>query len=331
MNRFQVVLTDYITDSLIPEKEALGDLADFHCLDAHDERELVGRIDDADALILFHNISLTRATIQTLKHCRIIVRCGVGYDNVDGPFARQCGIPLVNVPDYGTEEVADSAIGMMLALARGIVGHNRVFQRDPCRLWDYQAASPLFRLRGRIFGIIGLGRIGTATAIRAKALGMHIVFYDPYVVDGLDKALGIQRAESLSELFLQSHVVSLHCPATHETRGMICDRTIRLMPRGSYLVNTARGTLVDTSVIADFIASGHLAGVGLDVLPTEPPFPSDPLIVAWRDPGHPAHERLIINPHAAFYCQEGFHEMRFKAAKSCRTAFEGRPLRNVVN
>jgi D-3-phosphoglycerate dehydrogenase/C-terminal binding protein len=331
MPRFQVVLTDYITDTLRPEREALGDIAEFQCLDARGESELLGKIDDADALIVFHNVTLSRATLETLKHCRVIVRCGVGFDNIDGRFARQRGIPLVNVPDYGTEEVADSAIGMTLALTRGIVGHNRVFQRDPGRLWDYQAASPLFRLRGRSFGIIGLGRIGTATAIRAKALGMKVLFYDPYVVDGLDKALGITRVESLEELLRQSFVVSIHCPSTPETRGLICERTLSMMQRGSYLVNTARGPVVDTSIIADAVASGHLAGVGLDVLPIEPPPMDDPLIMAWRDPNHAAHEKVIINPHAAFYCEEGFYEMRFKAASACRMAFEGKALRNVVN
>src|SRR5262249_30570163 len=270
---------DFVTGSLEPEENILRDIADVAALNGFGETELVGKVESADALMLYHNLSITRATIERLRQCKLIVRCGVGIDNVDRAFARSRGIPVVNVPDYGTEDVADSAIGMALALARGISRHN-----SQCRAaigqWHYSDVAPLQRLRGRIFAIVGLGRIGTATALRAKALGMDVVFYDPYLPDGCDKAIGIRRAESLEELLRHTYIVIWHCPLTDETRQMINPQPLALMPAGSYLVNPARGAIVDTAAIPAAIASGQLAGAALDVLPHEPPPADDPLIAA---------------------------------------------------
>lgn len=327
---YQVIVSDFIVDELEPEKRVLGDLADVTALGASREDQLAGRIEQADALIVFHNVSITRSTIERLEHCRLIVRAGVGYDNIDFRFARERGIPVANVPDYGSEEVADSAIGMTLALTRGIhVMNSRL--REKRGPWNYHQVAPLNRLRGRVFGVVGLGRIGTAAALRAKSLGMDVLFYDPYKPDGYDKALGVRRVESLDELLAQSLVVSLHCPHTEETRNMINAATMARMPRGSYLINTARGAVVDTSAVPDALASGHLAGAGIDVLPSEPPADDDPLMVAWRDPQHAAYDRLIVNPHTAFYSEQGLIDMRVKGAEACRRVLLGQPLRNVVN
>ena len=170
-----------------------------------------------------------------------------------------------------------------------------------------------------------------AAALRAKALGMDVVFYDPYRQDGFDKTLGIRRVESLEGLFRQAHVLSLHCPLTDETRHLVDAASLEWLPHGSYLVNTARGGVVDTAALPAALASGRLAGAGIDVLVQEPPAAGDPLLVAWRDRSHPAFERLIINPHAAFYSEEGLLDMRAKGSEACRRALLGLPLRNVVN
>ncbi len=328
--RCKVVITDFIHDALEPEQQVFGELADVVALDALHEDDLAGRIEDADAIMLFHILSLTRKTLDRLARCKLIVRCGVGYDNVDHVFARSRGIAVANVPDYGTEEVADTAIAMLLAMTRGISFLNSRL-RDGLGPWMYTQVVPLRRLRGRGFGVVGLGRIGTAAALRAKALGMDVLFYDPYKPDGYDKSLGIRRVETLDELLAQSYAVSLHCPLTEETRHMIHARAIAKMPAGSYLINTARGAIVDTSAIPDAIASGQLAGAGIDVLEREPPPDDSPLVRAWRDPNHPAHHRVIINPHAAFYCEEGLLDMRTKGAEACRRALLGLPVRHVVN
>lgn len=328
--RFQVAITDFITGTLDREEQILGDLADVSALNAMHEDELAGRIEDADAIMMYHFIRITEKTIARLKRCRLIVRCGVGFDNVDRAAARTRGIPVANVPDYGTEEVADSAIGLTLSLARGSHFLNSRL-RNRRGEWTYAQAGGIARLRGRVFGVVGLGRIGTAAALRAKALGMQVVFHDPYLPDGVDKALGVTRAETLDELLPQAHVVSLHCPATEETRHLMNDRTIGCMRPGAFLVNTARGAVVDPLAVLRAIEAGRLGGAGLDVLEQEPPDDEHPLIVAWRNPDHPAHDRVIINPHSAFYSDEGLLDMRIKGSQNCRRVLLGQPPRNVVN
>lgn len=326
----QVIITDFLNDDLAPERHIFHELAEVVALNALTERELIGRIEDADAVLVYHYLGLSADSISRLRKCRIIVRCGVGFDNVDRAAARAKGIPVCNVPDYGTEDVADSAIGMMLSLTRGIQFLNSRLRRGE-GTWAHDQAAPLYRLRGRTLGIIGIGRIGTATALRAKALGMEVAYYDPYAPQGRDKSLGIRWVESLEELLRKSHVVSAHCPLSPGTKHLLNDRTIALMPRGSYLVNTSRGGVVDVLAVLRALESGHLAGAGIDVLETEPPSPDHPLIKAWRDPKHPAHDRLILNPHSAFYCEEGLMDMRVKGAQNVRRVLEGKAPFNVVN
>jgi len=327
---FRVVVTDVLTDNLVIERRVLADIADVDSLGAVREGDLVGRIEDADAMMLYHTVTLSASSIERLKHCRLIVRCGVGYDNVDIVAARQLGIPVANVPDYGSEEVADTAIGMMLTLARGI-GPLNSRMRSAVAPWEHTPVVPLARLRGRGFGVVGLGRIGTAVALRAKAIGMDVVYYDPYKERGYDKALGIRRADSLEALLAASYALSLHCPLTDQTRCLIDRSAIDRLPRRAFLINTARGEIVDTAAVPAAIAAGQLAGAALDVLPAEPPTDDDPLIRAWRDPDHPAYHCLLLNPHAAFYSEEGVVEMRTRSAEACREALLGRSVPNVIN
>ncbi len=328
--RAKVIITDFATEPLDCERRILGDLADIISLNAVHESELAGRIEDADAVMMYHCLTVGPVTINSLEHCRLIVRCGVGFDNVDHVTARRLGIPVANVPDYGTEDVADTALGMALSLSRGTHFLNSRLRRS-CGPWTYQQAQPVMRLRGRTLGIIGIGRIGTATALRAKAFGMNVAFYDPYVPDGYDKALGVRRADTLTALLGESHVVTAHCPLTPETRHLLNRDTIAQMPRGSFLINTSRGGVVDVLAVLEALSTGHLGGAGIDVLETEPPPDVHPLLQAWRDPGHPAHDRLILNPHAAFYSEEGLMDMRIKGSENCRRALLGELLRNVIN
>ena len=330
MARFRVVIADFITDEMRAERDILGDIADLDALNAQSERDLFGKVESADAIMLYHNIILTRDTIARLQSCKLLIRCGVGFDNIDRATARERGIPVANVPDYGTEEVADSAIGLMLSLTRGINLFNNRTQRKAGD-WSYMQGAPLVRLRGRCFAVIGMGRIGSAAALRAKALGMDVAFYDPYAKDGMDKALGVRRVESVDELCRQAFVLSCHCPLTEETRHIVDARRIALMPDRSYLVNTARGAVVDATAIPEAIRSGKLAGAAIDVLPVEPPPADHPLVVAWRDPADPCYDRVILNPHAAFYSEEGLLDMRVKGSQAVRRALLGEPLRNVVN
>ncbi|MGH7136636.1 MAG: C-terminal binding protein [Pirellulales bacterium] len=326
----KVVITDFLTHPPETEERILGDLARVEVLRADHEEQLAGHIEDAGAVMIYHTLKFTERSIERLKQCKLIVRCGVGFDNVDWRFARERGIPVANVPDYGTEEVADSAIGLLLSMTRGISLLNSQLRQGGID-WSYRHAAPLGRLRGRVLGIVGLGRIGSAAALRGKALGMDVIYYDPFAPDGRDKSLGVRRVEAVEELLSQSYAVSLHCPLSDETRHLIRAETLEQMPSGSYLVNTSRGAVIDTAAIPAAIASGKLAGAALDVLPFEPPAENDPLVSAWRNPEHPAYHRVILNPHTAFYSEEGLLDMRIKGAEACRRAFMGLPLRNVVN
>jgi C-terminal binding protein len=328
--RYKVVVTDFVNDAMEPENRILGDIADVAPLNAFHEDDLTGRIENADAVMIYHHLGLSRKTIERLERCKLIVRCGVGFDNVDHAFARQRGIDVANVPDYGTEDVADTAIGMMMALARGIVYLNSRL-RAKQGPWHYSQVIPIHRFRNRVFGIVGLGRIGTAAALRAKALGMDVAYYDPYKPLGYDKSLGIRRVQRYDDLLAQAHILSYHCALTEETRHLFNQSSVEKIQHGTYLINTARGGVVDTRVIPAAIESGRLAGAGIDVLELEPPADDEPLVAAWRNPDHPAHHRVLLNPHSAFYCEEGFMDMRVKGSEACRNAILGERVNNVIN
>ena len=327
--RARVFVTDFIAAPDV-EQQVLADLADVVVVGEEDDRRFPEELFDADALLVWHARVTTR-TVERLSRCRAIVRYGVGYDNLDVEAAAARGIAVCNNPDYGTEEVADSVWALLLSLARGVLVFNGEV-RDGPRGWDWSAARPLRRLRGRTLGIIGLGRIGTAVALRARPFGLAVLFYDPYKPDGYDKALGVMRAETLGELLAMSDIVSVHTPLTRETQGMINASFLERMRPGACLVNTARGAILEsTACLEPFLRSGHLQGVALDVLPTEPLPPDDPLISAWRRQETWIRHRLLITPHAAFYSEEAFVEMRRKASAMVRAALEGHPLRNIVN
>lgn len=325
----KIIITDFINDNLKPEKNFLSGKADISSVYAFSERELWGKVEDADALIVYHCITITKETIQKLERCKLIVRAGVGIDNVDYAFAATKGIPVVNIPDYGSEDVADTAMGLLLSLMRGTHYMNSRLRED-AGPWSFTQVQPLHRIRNRKLGIIGLGRIGTAMALRAKVFGMKVTYYDPYKADGYEKSLGIQKTESLDLLLNTSDVISLHCPLTAETKHMINATTLSEMKPGAYLINTARGGVVETSAIPPALESGQLCGVGIDVLEREPPH-NDPIIDAWREKKHPAYHRLIINPHAAFYSEEGLLEIRKRSVKAFLDVLEERPLKNIVN
>lgn len=272
----------------------------------------------AHAIILWHGPKLDAPVIARLKNCRVIIRNGVGFDTVDIAAAAQAGIPVCNVPDYGTEEVADHALALTLALYRQLFPLDTEAKKLG---WKIETAPKMRRLRTQTFGLVGLGRIGTAAALRAKAFGFRTVFFDPYSPVGTHKAIGVERVNSLDELLLTSDVVSVHCPLTSETRGLIGEREIALMKPGSYLVNTARGDIVQKAPVFAALHRGHLAGAGLDVVENEP----------LRTAEEAATPNLIVTCHAAFCSPEGMVEMRSTSAKIARAAVQGQTVWNRVN
>ncbi len=272
----------------------------------------------ADVLLLWHNIPIDAAVIARLGNCRALIRNGVGYDSVDTAAAAARGIPVCNVPDYGTEEVADHAIALTLALCRQLFPLDAEAKRLG---WKINVAAKMRRLRTLTFGLIGLGAIGTATALRAKALGFRVVFYDPYLPRGTRKALGLERADSLDDLLRASDVLSVHCPLTKETRGMIGAREIARLKPSAFLVNTARGDIVQKAPLFAALREGRLAGAGLDVVEHEP----------LQSAEEAATPNLIVTCHAAFCSPEGMIEMRTSSAMIARAAVRGEPVWNRVN
>jgi phosphoglycerate dehydrogenase-like enzyme len=264
--------------------------------------------------------------------CRVVVRAGVGFDHIDLEAAAERGVPVCNTPDYGTSEVADHAMALMLGLRRGIVSYHQHLVASPQAGFDYTLAPLVSRLRGRTFGIIGLGRIGTATALRAKAFGMHVVAYDPLVSRGTEIAVGVDRKESLAELLAISDVVSVHCPLTPETRNMINAQTLKLMRPSAILINTARGAIVDTDALIEALRAGTIAGAGIDVLPSEPPKPNDALMSAYAGRAEPlVGDRLIVTPHAAWSSPESVADARRLAVETAMLYLCDGKLRNLVN
>ena len=268
---------------------------------------------------------------ERMARCRILVTPKVGFDNLDLEGWGALGIPVCNVPDYGTQEVADHAMALMLSLMKGITFHTRELKRDPRGHWR-PALNPFGRrLSACTFGIVGLGRIGTAAALRAKAFGMDVVFYDPYRENGSDLALGIRRVHALTELFEISDVVSLHLPLSVDTRNLIDAEVLAHSKPGLVLINTARGPLIDLDALHEALRTDRVQAVGLDVLPEEPADPAHPLIAAWAADEDWIDHRLVITPHSAFFTPESVYDMRFKGGEVAVTYLTEGRLQNCVN
>jgi lactate dehydrogenase-like 2-hydroxyacid dehydrogenase len=284
-----------------------------------------------DAIVCYHDANLDGSLIKRLGRCRLIVRAGVGFDQVDIATCAALGIPVCNTPDYGTTDVADHAIALMLALTRGIVTYHNAMKADVATGWNFAIAPTIRRLSGRVFGVVGLGRIGTATALRAKGLGMQVVFFDPYRTTGTELALGFTRAKTLDELLGAADVISLHTPLSAETRNMIDRSAVKKMKSGAFLVNTSRGPVVELDAVLEGLRSGQLAGAGLDVFPVEAPTGEEPLLKALRTDDPAVAGRLIVSPHSAFYSPSSLIDLRRKSAETaCDYLFAGR-LRDCVN
>jgi phosphoglycerate dehydrogenase-like enzyme len=334
MARFRLLTPDaqYPDDAII-ERRTAGSDVDWDIFRERDPGKLPAEaLSAADALVVWHEMKVDAALLDRLGRCRIVVRAGVGFDHIDLEAAAERGLPVCNTPDYGTSEVADHAMALMLALRRGIVSYHQHLVASPQAGFDYKLAPLVARLRGRSFGVVGLGRIGTATAIRAKAFGMHVVAYDPLVSRGTEIAVGVERKESLAELLAASDVVSIHCPLTPETRGMINAETLKQMRREAILINTARGAIVDTDAVLAALREGTIAGAGLDVLPTEPPKADDPLTAAYAGKlGGLSGDRLIVTPHAAWSSPESVADARRLAVETAMLYLRDGKLRNLVN
>lgn len=300
------------------EREELRDCAEVNLLRLNAEEDFGPFASSADAIILWHHLRLSSATISKLQKTRLIVRNGVGFDNVDIVAAAKAGVAVANVPDYGTEEVADHAITLALALVRQI----KPLMSDVSEgRWEWKTGLDCRRISELKFGIIGCGRIGTATALRAKALGFRVAFFDPYLPSGYEKAIGASRVATLDELLANSDLISIHTPLSDETRHLIGTREFEEMKPSAYLINTSRGGVVSYDALLEALTSNRIRGAGLDVLEDEP-FGADRLS---------KFRNCIVTPHSAFYSQESLVEMRRKSAGIVKDALLHNRFQNVVN
>lgn len=258
---------------------------------AGEPEEVEPLVEDADAVIVFRTY-VSEAAIRRMKRCKVILRQGIGFDLVDVPAATRAGIFVSNVPDYCIEEVSSHAMMLLLATVRNLMDYHRVITETG---WGFYNTSrtvpPLDRMR---LGLLGLGKIGRAMARKARVFGLKLAAYDPYVHQDVFDWLGVERVRQLDELLGQVDILSIHTPLTPETEGLIARREIDLMKPGSYLINTARGKIVDLDAVHDALERGHLAAAGLDVFENEP-----------LDPGHPIlkNQKLVATPHVAFYSE----------------------------
>ena len=297
--------------------ESLADLSDADCA-------------AADGLMILR-YKVTAKDLERFPKLRAICRMGVGYDNLDRAAAADRGIMILNVPDYGTTEVADHAMALALALRRGLLLHHELQRASPPARWGYVDDPLIRRSSVQTFGIVGMGRIATAVALRAKAFGFRVVFHDPYLPNGVELGLGVERVPTLEALLRQTDTLSVHTPLTRETRGLLGMKELSLLPKGAVVVNTARGPIIDIDALATLLKNGHLAGVGLDVVPVEPPVePVPELMRAYRAREDWTLGRLIITPHSAFYTPQAWDDIRIKSAETMRAALLGPHPQNVI-
>ncbi|XP_014735093.1 PREDICTED: C-terminal-binding protein 2 isoform X1 [Sturnus vulgaris] len=312
------------------EMPILKDLATVAFCDAQSTQEIHEKVlNEAVGAMMYHTITLTREDLEKFKALRVIVRIGSGYDNIDIKAAGELGIAVCNIPSAAVEETADSTVCHVLNLYRR---NTWLYQalREGTRVQSVEqireVASGAARIRGETLGLIGFGRTAQAVAVRAKAFGFNVIFYDPYLQDGIERSLGVQRVYTLQDLLYQSDCVSLHCNLNEHNHHLINDFTIKQMRQGAFLVNTARGGLVDEKALTQALKEGRIRGAALDVHESEPfSFAQGPLKDA---------PNLICTPHTAWYSEQASLEMREAAATEIRRAITGRipeSLRNCVN
>ncbi len=325
-----ILIPDY---SFADEPGIEHDAAGPHTLLVHRART-ADEIPDAiwttiDALVCHHIMPMDRALAERARQVRIVVRTGVGYDHVDLKAWGEHGIPVCNVPDYGTTDIADFALALLLGLARGIVPYHQGLRADPVASWFHRIPSPTVRrLRGANCLVIGLGAIGMAFARRALALEMKVGFYDPYRPNAIGLGLGLTKFDRLEDGMAWADVASVHALLNRETRHLINGTVLAAAKPGLILINTARGGIVDLDALTAALDSGQVSGCGIDVLEQEPPDPAHPFLTGLTSGRYDG--RVILTPHSAFNSPEAAFDMRSKAVLTARTFLETGRINNQV-
>jgi D-3-phosphoglycerate dehydrogenase len=317
MDRKLVVVTDSVFPSLDPAREVLSKIGADLQLAQDSTPETILRVAECADAVLTTYAKLTAEMIAQLRRCRIIARFGIGVDNVDIANATQSGIVVTRVPDYCFDEVSDHTMALLLALARKIPFIDACTQRGT---WEMKKAVPIHRLRGTVLGLVAFGGIPRMVAPKAQAFGMQVVAYDPYISEDVFSAASVTRVE-FDELVKISDYISIHSPMTSTTHHLFNAGTFSQMKPTAYLINTARGGIIDEAALGQALDRKQIAGAALDVMEKEPSTCS-PLF---------GRDNVIITPHMSFYSEESLIDLQTKAAEEVVRVLSGLAPRNPVN
>jgi D-3-phosphoglycerate dehydrogenase / 2-oxoglutarate reductase len=315
----RVLLTDFTWEAPVVERATYGAAGhELVVAPAGDEASLCAAAEGCAAITTCYAKVTARVIEAAGPGLTHVARYGVGVDNIDIAAATARGVLVTNVPDYCIDEVSDQAVAMMLDLGRRTTALDRSMRAGA---WAPQAAGLIYRLRGRTCGVIGLGRIGSATAAKAAAFGLRVIAHDPYLTPEQAAARGA-RLVDLPTLLAESDYISIHAPLTEETRHIVNQETLAQMKPTTYLVNTARGPLVDNDALVAALREGRIAGAGLDVQEGEPLPTTHPLY---------ALDNVLLTPHVAFYSEESLVDLQRRVAEEVVRVLAGEPPRNPVN
>jgi len=318
MHRLIVSVTDYPFPDLEIERAELAAIGvELRAGQCKTEEEVIELVRDA-AGVLNTYARITARVIKAMEKCRVIARYGIGVDNVDVAAASEKGIVVTNVPDYCIEEVSDHTMGCLLALERKLITLYRTVQSGR---WSHAGHGPVFRLAGRVLGLVGFGRIAKRVAQKARGFGLKIMAYDPYLAPEDVRKAGAESV-GLEELVREADYVCIHVPLTSETRGLFDERILGLMKPTSYIINTSRGGIIDEECLYAALKEGCIAGAALDVLAEEGETVETPLAEL---------NNVILTPHAAFYSEEGVKEQQLKAVTQVIKVLTGRKPDYPVN
>jgi len=313
----KVVITDYVWESLDVERKTLGELAELVPLKTKKPEEFLDAAKDCDALLNTYAGPITADVMSKMPKCRIIARYGIGVDTIDLEAATKAGIIVTNNPTYCIEEVAEHTMALLLACARKIPFYDRMVRSGR---WEVPPGKPIYRIVGRTLGLVGFGNIARQVAVRAAAFGMRVLYADPFVKEGQFDAPA--KKTELDSLLSESDFVSLHPPLTPDTRQMMNDRAFSRMKPSAFLINCARGPVVDTDALVRALDAKKIAGCALDTTDPEP----------LPDP-HPlrGRENVIVAPHAAWYSEQAMAGLQAGAPGEVRRVLTGEWPLNVVN
>jgi D-3-phosphoglycerate dehydrogenase len=305
-----IAITDSVFPSLDPAKAALARLnPTFRMSKSANADDILAVAKDADAILVTY-AKLTRDVLSQLTKCKAIGRFGLGVDNIDLPTAKEKGIAVNYVPDYCIREVSDHTMALLLALIRKIPLSNKLVQSGR---WEMPAVVPIRRIDGTVLGLVGFGHIPRLVAPKAQAFGIKVIAYDPYVKPEVFKAAGVASVD-FDTLLTTSDYISVHAPLLPATRGLMNAAAFAKMKKGAFLVNTARGPLIDEPALIAALDSGQIGGAGLDVVTTEPLAKDSPLL---------GRDNVIVSPHTGFYSIEALNELQTKCATDVARVLSG--------